>query len=187
MARFIRPFAAALAFCCLAPTPALFAPAVAFAQAQAQPSPEPLNQIALTDAQIQAYIAAAADIEPLLEKAPQSNSGQPDAKTISQLDAAAKKYQFASFEAFQDVAENIGLVMDGVDPQTKKYVGADVELKKQIAEVQADPKMAAADKKQALAELNEALKAIEPVKNAGNIELVVKYYDKLAAAQPSQD
>ena len=76
--------------------------------------------------------------------------------------------------------------MDGVDPQTKKYVGADVMLKKQIAEVQADAKMPAADKKQALAELNEALKSIDPVKNAGNIDLVLKYYDKLAAAEPQQ-
>ena len=77
--------------------------------------------------------------------------------------------------------------MDGVDPQTKKYVGADAVLKQQIAEVQADAKMTAADKKQALTELDEALKAIEPVTNAGNIELVIKYYDQLAAAQPSQD
>ena len=64
--------------------------------------------------------------------------------------------------------------MDGIDPQTKKYVGADVMLKKQIAEVQADAKMPAADKKQALAELNDALKSIDPVKNPGNIELVLK-------------
>jgi hypothetical protein len=74
--------------------------------------------------------------------------------------------------------------MGGIDPQTKKYVGADVMLKKQIAEVQADAKMPAADKKQALAELNEALKSIDPVKNAGNIDLVLKNYDKPAAAEP---
>ena len=52
--------------------------------------------------------------------------------------------------------------------------------------MQADAKMPAADKKQALAELNEALKSIDPVKNAGNIDLVIKYYDKLAAAEPPQ-
>ena len=33
--------------------------------------------------------------------------------------------------------------MDGIDPQAKKYVGADVMPKKQIAEVQADAKMPA--------------------------------------------
>lgn len=186
MARFVRPLAAAFALCCLAPLPSPLAPAAAFAQAQ-EPASEPMKQIALTDAQIQAYIAAAADLGPLLEKAPQNDSGQIDPKFMGQLDDAAKKHQFASFEDFQDVAANIGLVMDGVDPQTKKYLGADAMLKKQIAEVQADAKMPAADKKQALAELNEALKSVEPVKNAGNIDIVLKNYDKLAAAAPSQD
>ena len=188
MASLVRPLAAAFALFCLAPLPPLLAPNAALAQAQSTGAPdEPMKQIALTEAQIQSYIAAAADIEPMLDKVPQSEFGPSSTpKSLTQLDAAAKKHQFASFEDYQDVAANIGLVMDGVDPQTKKYVGADVMLKKQIAEVQADAKMPAADKKQALAELNEALKSIDPVKNAGNIDLVLKYYDKLAAAEPQQ-
>ncbi len=187
MVSLVRPLAAAFALCCLAPLPPLLAPDAAVAQNQPAGAPdEPMKQIALTEAQIQSYIAAAADIEPMLDKIPQSDSGQPDAKTMTQLDAAAKKHQFASFDDYQDVAANIGMVMDGIDPQTKKYVGADVVLKKQIAEVQADAKMPAADKKQALGELNEALKSIDPIKNAGNVDLVVKYYDKLAATEPQQ-
>ena len=48
--------------------------------------------------------------------------------------------------------------------------------------VQADKKMSPKDKKDALAELNQALKAPEPpIENKGNIDLVAKYYDKLAA------
>ena len=186
MVRLVRPFAAALALCCLAPLPPLLAPDAALAQSQPAAAPdEPLKQIALTDAQIQAYLAAAPDIEPVLEKIQQNGTGQLDAKTLTALDAAAKKHQFASFEEYQDVAANIGQAMDGIDPQTKKYVGADVMLKKQIAEVQADPKMPAADKKQALAELDDALKAITPVQNPGNIELVLKNYDKLSdSAEP---
>ena len=186
MVRLVRPFAAALALCCLAPLPSLLTPDAALAQSQPAAAPdEPLKQIALTDAQIQAYLAAAPDIEPVLEKMQQNGTGQLDAKTLAALDAAAKKHQFASFEEYQDVAANIGLAMDGIDPQTKKYVGADVMLKKQIAEVQADPKMPAADKKQALADLNDALKAITPVQIPGNIELVLKNYDKLSdSAQP---
>jgi hypothetical protein len=187
MASLIRPLAAAFALCCLAPLPPLLAPDAALAQNQPAGAPDqPMKQIALTDAQIQSYLAAAADIEPMLEKIPQSDSGQVDAKVLTQLDAAAKKHQFASFDDYQDVAANIGLVMDGIDPQSKKYVGAEAMLKKQIAEVQAETKMPAADKKQALAELNEALKSIDPVKNAGNIDLVLKYYDKLAAVEPQQ-
>ena len=65
MVRFVRPFAAALALCCLAPLPPLLAPDAALAQSQPAAAPdEPLKQIALTDAQIQSYLAAAADIEP---------------------------------------------------------------------------------------------------------------------------
>jgi phage gp36-like protein len=188
MANLVRPLAAALALICLAPLPPLLAPNAALAQSQppAGAPDEQVKQIALTDAQIQSYLAAAMEIEPILDKAPQSDSDQLDPKMLAQLETAAKKHQFASFADYQEVAANIGLVLDGIDPQTKKYVGADVVLKKQIAQVQADAKMPAADKKQALAELNDALKSIDPVKNAGNIDLVVKNYDKLAAAEPQQ-
>ena len=43
--------------------------------------------------------------------------------------------------------------------------------------------MARKDKKVALADLNDALKApAPPIENKGNIDLVAKYYDKLAEA-----
>ena len=43
--------------------------------------------------------------------------------------------------------------------------------------------MPAKDKKEALADLNEALKSPPPaIENKGNIDLVAKYYDKLAEA-----
>jgi hypothetical protein len=81
------------------------------------------------------------------------------------------------------VIDNISLVMAGFDTTSKKYVGAEAVIKAQIAEVQADKKMSAKDKKEALADLNEALKApAPPIANKGNIDLVTKYYDKLAAA-----
>ena len=52
--------------------------------------------------------------------------------------------------------------MAGFDPATKKYVGTEAVIKAQIAEVQADKKMSAKDKKEALADLNEALKTPAP-------------------------
>ena len=43
--------------------------------------------------------------------------------------------------------------------------------------------MPAKDKKEALADLNEAMKTPPPtIENKGNIDLVGKYYDKLADA-----
>jgi hypothetical protein len=74
------------------------------------------------------------------------------------------------------------MVVAGFDPATRKYVGANAVLKAQIAAVQADKKMPPEDKTKALAEMNEALKTPAPaIQNKGNIDLVAKYYDKLAA------
>jgi hypothetical protein len=53
-------------------------------------------------------------------------------------------------------------------------------IQAQIAEVQADKKMKPAEKKQALEELNQSLKDVQPIKNQGNIALVEKNYDKIA-------
>jgi hypothetical protein len=78
--------------------------------------------------------------------------------------------------------------MGGFDPQTKKYIGNDAVLKQQIAAVEADKKMSAKEKKDALSDLNEALKAPAPaVENKGNIDLVAKYYDKLAAVMSEDE
>ena len=102
---------------------------------------------------------------------------------IGQLDAVAKKNACASYDDYNIVVDNISLVLGGFDPATKKYVGNEAVLKGQIAQVQADKKMPAKDKKEALDELNEALKTPGPaVENKGNIDLVGKYYDKLVAA-----
>ena len=48
--------------------------------------------------------------------------------------------------------------------------------------------MSAKEKKDALADLNDALKAPAPaVENKGNIDLVAKYYDKLAAVMSEDE
>jgi hypothetical protein len=158
---------------------------VAFAQAPAVASQEQaLTQVALTDALVEAYLAAEPEIQPIVAKIPEDSTQAPDPKILSQLDAIAKKHKFSSYEEFDGIGENISLVLDGIDPESKKYVGPDVLLKKQIAAIQADTKMPAADKKAALAEMNAALKAVEPLKFPGNIAIVVKYYDKIEAAMP---
>jgi hypothetical protein len=92
----------------------------------------------------------------------------------------AKKNGFASYGEYANVVANISLVLAGFDPVSKKYVGSEAVIKSQIAEVEADKKMSAKDKKEALADLNEELKAPQPpIENKGNIDLIAKYYDKL--------
>jgi hypothetical protein len=147
----------------------------------AAPQPPTVKQIALTDKQIEGVLTAQKDIDAITNKLP--DDAKPDPKIDAQLDAVAKKNGFTSYADYNNVVDNISLVLAGFDPATKKYVGTEAVIKVQIAQVQADKKMSAKDKKEALADLNEALKQPAPqIENKGNIDLVGKYYDKLADA-----
>jgi hypothetical protein len=192
MREFSRSILAALSIACLAASIAVISTDGALAQAKqqtapAQAAPPPgqppqLKQIALTDKQIEAVLVAQKDMNAITDKLPQDANAKPDPKVMAQLEAIAKKNGFAGSGDYNNVLDNISLVLAGVDPATKKYVGSAAVIKAQIAEVQADKKMSAKDKKQALDDLNMAMKAPEPpVENKGNIDLVVKYYDRLNA------
>ena len=192
----VRPVLAALSVACLAASMATLANTDALAQAKqappkqsapAQAAPPPaaeaptVKQIALTEKQIQGVLAASKDVDAITDKIP--DNAKPDPKVDAQLEAVAKKNGFASYDEYNSVVDNISLVLGGFDPATKKFVGAETVLKAQVAQIQADKKMPAKDKKEALADLNEALKSPPPaIENKGNIDLVAKYYDKLAEA-----
>lgn len=183
MRKFIRPAATALSIACLAASIAAVSTDSALAQANQQMAPagQPpaLKQIALTDKQMEGVLAAQKDMNAITDKLPEN--AKPDPKVIAQLEAIAKKNGFASYDEYNNVVDNVSLVLGGFDPATKKYVGSEAVIKSQIVQVQADKKMSAKDKKQALDDLNAALKAPEPpLENKGNIDLVTKYYDKLA-------
>jgi hypothetical protein len=194
MRKILRPLTPALgltAMIALLSSSAVFAqskqapkqPPAPAAKQQAAPPPQapPMKQIALTEKQIEGVLAASKEMDAITDKIPQN--AKPDPKVDAQLDAVAKKNGFASYAEYNDVTDNISMVMGGFDPATKQYVGPEAVLKAQIAAVQADKKMPAKDKKQALAEMNEALKTPAPaIENKGNIDLVTKYYDKLADA-----
>jgi len=189
----VRPVAAAL---CVAAALSVAMTQGAFAQAKQQMAPAPkqqaapppqaeqaptLKQMALTDKQIEGVLAAQKDMDAITDKV--ADDAKPDPKVDAQLDAVAKKNGFASYADYSNVIDNISLVLGGVDPATKKYVGTETVIKAQIAQVTADKQMATKDKKEALADLNEALKQPQPViENKSNIDLVIKYYDKLSDA-----
>ena len=194
MREIVRPLASVLSVACLAFSISAVSSSDVLAQAKMAPAPKQqaapppaaaaapaLKQIALTDKQIEQVLAAQKDIDTITDKIPEN--AKPDPKIDAQLDAVAKKAGFASYEEYNTVVDNISLVLGGFDPATKKYVGAETVMKVQLAEIQADKKMSAKDKKAALADINEALKSPPPaIENKGNIDLVGKYYDKLAAA-----
>ncbi len=132
-----------------------------------------MKQIALTDKQIDGVLAAQKDMDAITAKLPENIA--PDQKVMAQLEAAAKKHGFASYDDYNNVVDNISLVLGGFEPVTKKYVGPEAVIKAQIAQVQADTKLPAKDKKEALDDLNQALKTPAPaVENKGNIDLIGK-------------
>ena len=195
MREIFRPAACALSVACFALAMSAVSSGEVMAQAKqapkqsapAQAAPPPaaeapaVKQIALTDQQIEGVLAASKDVDAITDKIP--DNAKPDPKVDAQLDAAVKKNGFASYDEYNTVVDNISLVLGGFDPASKKYVGADTVLKAQIAQVQADKKMPAKDKKAVLADLNEALKSPPPgIEHQGNLDLVAKYYDKLAEA-----
>jgi hypothetical protein len=178
---FIRPLGMACLVIAMAGTGALAQDKQAPPPAAQQQQPPAVKQIVLTDKQIEGVLAAQKDIDAITSKLP--DDAKPDPKVAAQLEDAVKKNGFASYEEYNDVVDNIGMVLAGFDPGTRKYVGTEAVIKAQIAQVEADKKMPANDRKQALDDLNEALKTPAPaIENKGNIDLVTKYYDRLAAA-----
>jgi hypothetical protein len=195
MREFVRPITVALSVAGLAVVMAIASTGGALAQAKQAPpkqmapaqaapplaQPPAAKQMALTDKQIEGVLTAQKDMDAITAKLP--DNARPDPKVIAQLEGVAKKNGFAGYEEYNNVIDNISIVLAGFDPATKKYVGTDAVIKAQITQVQADRKMSPKDKKQALADLNEALKSpAPPIENKGNIDLVAKYYDKLADA-----
>ena len=151
----LRPLASVLSIACLATGLTILATGGALAQPKPAPSnqmappqaaPPPLKQMALTDKQIDGVLAAQKDIDAITQKLPPN--APPKSERLSRSsDAVAKKNGFASYDAYNDVVDNITLVLSGFDPVAKKYVGFDAATKAQIAQVQADKKMSAKDKK----------------------------------------
>jgi len=204
MRDFVRPVASAFGIAGLAVAISVASNTDVFAQAKqqqmappqkqapAQAAPPPaaqqpeLKQIALTDKQIEGVLSAQKDMDAITDKIP--DNAPPDPKLDAKLDDVAKKYGFANYPDYNTVVDNISLVLGGIDPATKKYVGSEAVIKAQIAQVTADKKMSAKDKKEALGDLNEALKQKQPdIQNKGNIDLVLKYYDKLSEALGGED
>jgi hypothetical protein len=150
-------------------------------QAAPVPGQPVLKQIALTDKQIEGVLAAQKDMDAITAKL--VDNAKPDPTMAAQFEGVARKNGFAGYDEYSNVLDNISIVLAGFDPATKQYVGSDAVIKAQIAQVEADKKMSPNEKKEALADLNDALKApAPPIENKGNIDLVSKYYDKLADA-----
>jgi len=182
MRQFFRSILTASSIACLAASVGALSLRPALAQIG---SPQQLKQIALTQTQIDNAIASQKDMDAATRKL--RRNAPPSSTVIAKLDGVAKKHGFASFDEYNTVIGNISIVMDGIDPQTKSYIGSDAGLKQQIEEVKANKQMSAADKKKALTDLDFASKFKDPeIQNKGNIDLVIQNYGKIDAALGGQ-
>jgi hypothetical protein len=126
----------------------------------------PVKQVKLTEKQVESFVAAHADKDfaALIQKllGPKQTA---EAKVMGELDGAAAKHGFKDYAEYVDVFNTIGVAMNHIDPQTKALVNPEAEIKKEIEEM--------------LQELDDALKSLQPVAHASNIDLVLKHHDKL--------
>jgi hypothetical protein len=123
MRAFVRPALTALSIVCLSVSITALGADVALAQskemapAQGAQTPQ-LKQIPLTEKQIQGVLSAQKDMDAITAKLPENS--KPDPKVMTQLEAVAKKNGFASYDEYNSVMDNIGLVLGGFDPSTKR-------------------------------------------------------------------
>lgn len=154
----------------------------AFAQAAAPEGDAP-KQVALTQKVIDSLLAAQPEMSVAQSKAQGGNSDKPDPKLQAKMEAIAKKYGFAGLGAYEEAADSVGIVLAGMDPDTKSYVGPIAIIKNQMIQVQADKSLPPKDKAQTLNDMKEALATAGATKPApGNADLVAKNYDKLSDA-----
>jgi hypothetical protein len=155
------------------------------AQGQTKPAASPqstprkevvdVEQIPLTERQVQGAIAAAPGVKETTEAAAEGiNELLPE--TVSKLDVVAKKNGLASYQEFLLVWNNLSVVASGFDSTTRKYVGRAARIKKDVAKIRADTKMSAEDKRDAIRAVDFASPA---PRYKVNIDLVAKYYDRM--------
>ena len=146
--------------------------------AQGQKESERQQQVKQTDRQVQSYISVQKQFAPLAAKL-EGAGDQPDPALQSQTEQIAKSNGFASLEELDDVATNIALVLDGIDPQTGQFLEPSEQIKKAMDEVRQDGQMPQKDKDQALAEMQEELKSAAPLQFKENVTVVKKYQKEL--------
>jgi hypothetical protein len=155
---------------------AIAAIAVAHFAAGAGMAQDAAKQIKLSEKQVQGFIASYKAMSDA------GKSDKADAKVDeAKLEAVAKQHGFASLGEYDDVATNILMVMDGIDPKTKAFTEPPEQIKGRIEAIKADKSIAPKERDEMLADLAEAAKTARPVQFRENIDLVKKHWDKLDA------
>jgi len=153
-------------------------------EALAQSADSSIKQMELTEAQVTAYCAAQRDLKGVIFRLPKDRADLPDVKSPAQLEAILRRHGFKNLGEYNAVANNIALVLEGVDPAAKSYIGAAALLKRQLDDIESDPSINPRERAAALGELDAAMRVIAPVRYPANVTLVVKNLDAVLANSP---
>lgn len=178
MRQILRPFGLAILIG-LAAAMLLASPRSAAAQSALRPV---IKQIALSDKMILSFINAQKEMSAVLGRIEGATAEQLPPELQAELEAVAKRHGFRDFDEYDVVVDNISLVMAGIDATTRVFAEPSVAIRKEIAAVTADQSIPEQEKKQLLEELQESLKAVQPIEFPANIELVRKHYDRIDQA-----
>lgn len=130
----------------------------------------------LDDKAVTSYVAAQKEVSAVLERAGADPGDEIDPKVLANLERIAQKHGFASFEAFDDVAFNVTLVMNGLNPETGAFVDPKYGVRQEIANVTADKSIPAAEKREILDHLAEELEAMPAkLQFPENVEVVKRH------------
>jgi hypothetical protein len=153
----------------------------AIAQSQSE-GQQQLKQIKLTETKVKSFISAQKQLAPLASKL-EAADDKPDPALQNQLEQIAKNSGFSTLEELDDVAANISLVLDGLDPQTGQFTEPPEQIKKDMDELKQDKQVPQKEKDQALSKMQEALKTAAPLQFKENVALVKKYQKELDQVQ----
>jgi len=134
-----------------------------------------IKQVKLTEKHIAGFIAADDEMARIYG----ANVDNSDPKVRAQGEAVARENGFVSLAEYDDVSVNIAILMSHIDPKTRKFTEPAERVREEIAALKADKSVSEDAKKEALAELETALKGAKPIAFKENITLVTKHFDKL--------
>jgi hypothetical protein len=129
------------------------------------------SQIKLTEEQVKNFLAAQPDLIAMDEKLEEVD-GEPTPAMEAELDAMATKHGFEDFEELNTVSANVSLVMAGMNPETGEFIQPKEAFKKELDDIKADDSIPAADKKELVEELTEAIETTPSVEHMENVELI---------------
>ena len=152
--------------------------------AAGQPPDLQVRQVLLTNADVKNYIAAQRELVGIIFRMPEDRADLPGMKSGGQVELIVRQHGFSDLEAYNVVARNIALVLEGVDPRTRTFVGADAMLRRQLRDVEADSSATIEEKEAAKSELLAQMKAIAPIAFPENVGLVMRNLNEILANSP---